>query len=243
MDSKILEVTKLEVRQKAQRDSSSKLFYETYSALNDTLRETYPECKELTMSNSPDLVYMWNEEMEPHTSKVKRQDHSIMIANLKVLNNMKIPQLWIDGKFTNNSKRYIWMYIENLCKFAAGAVDNVNPNVTSKERDIRPPSHIPSNSMPGIQQIYDELPKNMLNKVRDIAERYSADIEDGKTSVSDIKFDVISKELFSQIDPEEMQQMVTSVGSMLQGAMQNGDGEMGELFKMFSKNDKTNEMD
>jgi hypothetical protein len=97
--------------------------------------------------------------------------------------------------------------------------------------------------MPGIQQIYDELPKNMLNKVRDIAERYSADIEDGKTSVSDIKFDVISKELFSQIDPEEMQQMVTSVGSMLQGAMQNGDGEMGELFKMFSKNDKTNEMD
>ena len=226
----VLDTAKAEVRQKALRQSNSKFFSETHAALLQTLKETYPECQDL-VSATPDLVSRWNDEMQPHALKVSSRDKTLMLANVTVLLELNIPQLWIDNKFTATSQTYIWNYLDNLCRFAEAAVEQ---KTTTTERDIRPPVHLTPNA-PGIKQIYDELPPNMLSKVRDIAEKYSNDIEKGESTIEDLKFDAISKELFSQIDPEEMQQMVTSVGAMLQGAMQNGDGEMGELFKMFSR--------
>ena len=225
-----LDTTKAEVRQKALKLSNRKFFLETHEALLDTLRETYPDCQHLS-SATPELVARWHTEMQPHSTKVSTQDKTLMLANVAVLLEMNIPQLWLDNKFTPTSQRYIWGYLENLCRFAAGATDSD----AATEKDIRPPAHLSAATAPVIKQIYDELPPNMLSKVRDIAEKYSTDIENGTSSIEDLKFDDISKDLFSQIDPQEMQQMVTSVGAMLQGAMQNGDGEMGELFKMFSR--------
>jgi len=237
MNTKQLDNTKAEIRQKVKRDSALKLFYETYDALVDTLRDTYPCCKLLPdRTEKEDLVTLWHDEMASHYGEVKTQDKRLMLANVNVLIKLHIPQLWIDGKFSANSQRYIWMYLSNLCKFAA-AVNAPNSDEPDSEtqRDIRPPAHMPPGTLPGIQQIYDELPKNMLNKVREIAEKYSTEIDEGKGSVEDLKFDVISKELFSSIDPQEMHQMVTSVGNMLQGAMGGADGgEIGDLFQMFA---------
>jgi hypothetical protein len=170
--------------------------------------------------------------MSAFATRVTAHDKSLMLANISILLEMQIPQLWLDGKFTATSQHYIWMYLDNLCRFATSSAD--------PRPDISPPTHLPSNAMPGIQKIYDELPKNMLDKVKNIAEKYTADIETGKTSIGDLKFDDISKELFSQIDPEEMQQMITSVGAMLQGG--DGGGGMGDLFKMFSQQN-TEEVD
>jgi hypothetical protein len=225
-----LESTKIEVRQNATRQSNRKFFTETHDALRQTLTETYTSCSPIAPA-TPDLVNRWHAEMQPHASKVATQDKTLMLANVSVLLELNIPQLWLDNQFTPTSQRYVWMYLGNLCRFAAAAVESGQEPTTV---DIRPPAQLPGTT-PGIQQIYDEMPPNMLNKVRNIAEKYSADIENGNSTIEDIKFDDISKELFSQIDPKEMQQMVTSVGAMLQGAMQNGDGDMGELFKMFSR--------
>lgn len=225
-----LEATKNEVRLKSSQQSNCKFFIETHDALRQTLSETYPDCQQLVAA-TPDLVARWHSEMQPHASKVATQDKTLMLANVSVLLDLNIPQLWLDNKFTPTSQRYIWLYLGNLCRYAANGVDVI---LEQTKADIRPPAHLPA-ATPGIQQIYEELPPNMLTKVRNIAEKYSADIENGNSSIEDLKFDEISKELFSQIDPREMQQMVTSVGAMLQGAMQNGDGDMGELFKMFSR--------
>jgi hypothetical protein len=233
-DSKALELTKLEIRDRAKRDSSRKLFNETYDALVQTLQDTYPDCKDIPeRGEEGDYAGNWHLCMSEHYKRVKEQDKTLMLANVPVLLTLKIPQLWIDGQFTKNSERYIWMYIANLSKFSEATEGGKTPKCFPK--DINPPKHISPETMPGMQQIYNELPKEMFEKVKMMAEKYSKNIEDGETAVEDLKFDEISKEIFSQIDPDEMQDMVTSVGSFLQNAMSNGDGEIGDIFKMFGQ--------
>ena len=227
----------MEIRTNQARASARTLFNETYDALVQTLRDTYPTCKELPVrSPDHDMALEWHTCMGQHQKRVATQDKTLMLANVSVLLSLHIPQLWIDGQFTKTSERYIWMYLANLNKFAGACI--VQQEEEKKARpgsvDIKPPSNAPG-PLPGIQQLYNELPQNMFKKVKDLADKYSADIESGAKTVDDIKFDEISKELFSQIDPEEMHQVVTSVSSLLQGVMSGEDGELGDLFKMFTQ--------
>ena len=237
-EERSLAESKRRIRESGKRDSAKRLFYETYDALLNTLRETYTACSKLPDRDpTANLVATWYEEMRTLVPRVKSCDKTLMLGNIRVLMALHIPQLWIEGKFTANSQKYMWIYIENLCNFSTTASESASDITPAVSGDIRAPEHMPPATMPGIKQIYDELPKNMLNKVKDIAEKYSADIESGKTKLEELKFDVISKELFSQIDPNEMHKMVTSIGSMLQGAMQDGGGagDMGDLFRMFAQ--------
>jgi len=234
-----LEQCKTDVREKSRKESAERLFSETYEALLGTLRDTYPECKDLK-DTEEGVSREWFSQFETELSKVRSKDPSLMLGNIPVLTQLQIPQLWVQGKFTDNSKKYMWIYITNLVNFANSAhASGTIPNtpLSSDLKDIQPPANMP---LPGIKQIYDELPKNMLDKVKNVAEKYSQQIEDGETNVESLKFNEISKELFNQIDPAEMQQMVTSVGNMLQGVMGdtgNGGGGMAEMFEAFAKNE------
>lgn len=220
-----LESRKMELRDKSRKESARKSFLETYDALVKTLIDTYKECKEMQLE-SKDMVLIneWLSDFQSHGQKLRDHDQSLMLDNIQSLTKLMIPQLWVQGKFSSNSKKYIWQYLNNLYKFATTFI-GLGKSSTDP-RDIEPPS---TTKIPDIKQIYDELPKNMLEKVKNIADKYSQKIENGETTINSLQFKEISNELFSQINPEEMQEMVSSVGNMLQGII-GQDGSVSDLF-------------
>ena len=231
------ESRKQELRETSRKEAAQRLFAETYEALLTTLRDTYPECKDLSSPESS-ISHQWFTEFQGSVDKVHAKDESLMLVNIPVLTALQIPQLWVQGKFTPTSKTYMWMYLINLMNFATSAHASAMAQSTPTDcKDIDPPASLP---LPGIQKIYDELPKNMMDKVKTIAEKYSQQIEEGEASVDSLQFNEISKELFAQIDPDEMQQMVASVGNMLQGVMGDpgSSAGMSELFKAFANKDR-----
>jgi hypothetical protein len=90
----MLEQTKIEIRENQARASARTLFNETYDALVQTLRDTYPICKEIS-SRSPtgDMALEWYTCMEQHQKRVIAQDKTLMLANVSVLMSLRIPQL------------------------------------------------------------------------------------------------------------------------------------------------------
>ena len=70
-----------------------------------------------------------------------------------------------------------------------------------------------------INAIYQNLPPSILDNVKRVADKYGQKIESGEESIDNIKFDQISKELFSNMNKDELNSLVNEVGGMLQSIM------------------------
>ena len=200
-------------------------FQQTYIAFVDTLVDTYSNIPELnewkqevhTMSAElfHPIAKNWVNELGPIREDLVQQRENIFLNNLPCLVKIYVPQLWVQDKFTSNSKKHVWSYLQVLVQQAFKAFP------TSVKKDIQPPNipNIQDTLPPGIGELYNQLPQSMIDKVRGVADKYSNRVESGETNLEDLKFNEISQELFQSIDPKEMQQVVQSIGGMLQGVM------------------------
>jgi hypothetical protein len=232
-----IEQCKHEIRETSRKESAEKLFLETYEALQTTLRDTYPECKDLQPPDS-NISSTWCSQFQAHGDKVYAKDPSIMLVNIPALIQLQIPQLWVQDKFTANSKHHMWLYLTNLLNFANSAnsdVSAVRREETKDKKDIDPPSNLMHTNM---MNMYDQIPKNVLDKVKHVADKYVQKMDSGDVNIDGMDFAEVSKDLFSQINPQEMQQMVATVGNMLKGVMSEQNGGMADMLQAFSDSQK-----
>lgn len=197
-------------------------FSSTYTALVSTLFETFGDEKlrnlNIKLNNTvkennteflESIIQQWNQEILPVKAKINNRDASIFIDNISVLNDLNLPSLWISNKLSVNSKNYIWMYLSILTLSAEQTnVQNV---------DIKPPalSETPAALSGGIQDIYEKLPPNIMEKVKNIADEFGQKLESGETSITDLNFSELGQKLFSEISPDDMQNMMSNIGNMI----------------------------
>jgi len=224
-------------------------FVSTYRAFVNTLADTYKDNKELavvrqqvTDLKTPEaqiqFLEQWWASISPHVNKIKNQDASLFVGGVQCLLALQLPQLWVSDKLSLNSKKYVWLYLKSLTKNARAFVDSpVGASSGSGLSDIQPPMELPD--IPGIKQIYENMPGGILQKVQSIAERYGQEIESGEKSIENIKFDEISQELFAGLNQEDMKGLVANVGQVLQSLSGGGGGEapggeMPDLSQLFN---------
>ena len=214
-------------------------FRDMYVALVDTLVDIYGNIAELNewkasvhelgLVEIGVIAEEWAQQVVPHQALITCRDPSLFLQNLPCLVKIYVPQLWVQDKFTDNSKRYLWSYLQCLVDSSTGA-PLVSGSAKAKEaKDIRPPVQQPG-SLPGIGDLYKQMPASMIDKVKGVADKYSHQVESGQTKLEDLKFNEISQELFQNINSDEMQQVVQSVGGLLQTMMGSG-GDVGDIGK------------
>ena len=199
--------------------SSSDGFTTAYCALLTTLVETYQDktlakhrqnCQaESVMDAVRDMFW---QDLNQHEALVLSNDEKLFSLDIKSLNRLTINDLWTQNKLSTNSKKYIWGYLADLIRKARPHDAPV---------DIRPLGGIPPNTdmIGSINAIYQNLPPSILDNVKRVADKYGQKIESGEESIDNIKFDQISKELFSNMNKDELNSLVNEVGGMLQSIM------------------------
>jgi hypothetical protein len=201
----------------------SQQFSSTYTALVSTLFETFGDeklrelhekvCKGKNQEFIESVILQWNQDILPVKSKINNRDPSIFIDNISVLNDLNLPSLWISNKLSVNSKNYLWVYLGTLTSTAE--IHNKN----QEKLDIKPPdlgNKNLINGLSGIQEIYENMSPNILDKVKNLADEFGQKIESGETSLSDLNFSDISQKLFADISPDDIQNMMSSVSGLLQ---------------------------
>lgn len=231
-------IKKQQLKHEMAKKKTLQQFRKTYIALVDTLNDIYGssvshlktvtnKVASYTESEWKQIIALFEKQLGINHELVERNDSSVFKKNLPCLMELCIPQLWNENKFTERSQQYIWLYLVALLKDARAYMSTPSPtsNSTESKRDIRPPEGTHAGSE--FKEVYDKLPTTLISKVRGIAEKYSQRIESGEESIESLKFSEISNELFQEIDPNEMKEVIANVGGMLQGM--NGGGGGGGL--------------
>ena len=73
----------------------------------------------------------------------------------------------------------------------------------------------------------------MLHRVKAVADRYETEIESGEKTMESVKFDQIGRELFSNVQPEEFQEMMQNMGQMFQSFGGGGGEGMPDFAALF----------
>lgn len=218
-------------------------FVSTYKAFVNTLADTYKDQKELGEVQKQaqelkaagtqaeiKLVENWRSNILPHVGKIRGEDASLFVCGVKCLLALKLPQLWVSDKLSANSKKYVWLYLKSLTKNAEAFMGGEEGGA-SPPNDIQPPMELPN--IPGIKQIYENMPTGILEKVKSIADRYGEQIDSGEKTIESIKFNEISQELFSDLDPNDMKSLVENVGQVLK-SMTGGAGDNQDFSQLFN---------
>jgi hypothetical protein len=208
-----------------------KAFGETYLALITTLADTYKDkalqsIVQLYVEEKKDFLETGQEfwsDLREHVNKVCQKDERLFSQSIPSLDRLTVTSLWNNRQLSPNSQKYIWMYLSTLIRHAR----DIDPDEQDPV-DIAPPD------MPSIDKIYDNLPKGVLDKVKQVADKYGEKIESGEQSMDDIRFDEISKELFENMSQEDMSGLVSNVGNVLQSLM-GGNAQMEDIFKAMGK--------
>lgn len=212
---------KLDVLKKKKQEAQTvNKFKATYCGLLNTLHSTYPESvtisqhKTLVQSYTDkhwkELMNKWRVTLDSPLSELLRNENSQLFKECAVLfDPLDIHALWDAGKLTENSKKYLWMYLNIL-------LDNTIALKETKTapQDIAPP-FVKGDASKLFQNLCGNIPMNMMQKVQKVAESYGKKLSDTGGSIEDIKFEDVSKELFKQIDASEIQQLVSSVSSLM----------------------------
>jgi hypothetical protein len=213
-------------------------FKAMYQAFLDTLLDIYPDVKELDAwrtscysTDTPGFLRIAEDfRRDLDGALVRSKDPKLFQLNPTSLARLQLPALWTQNRLSPKSKEYVWEYIQNLLNHAeAAAPRDIKPPGTlslpsssssstpsAPPGTPGPPDHLPAPSPDPLETMYSHIPASMLEKVKSVADRYSAQVENGETKLEDLQFQEISKELFNSIDPEEMQQVVQNIGSLLQ---------------------------
>jgi len=176
-------------------------FNDIYHRLQQTLVECYPE--EATDIPKMDMR-QWYMEIGTMKENIDTKNTSIF-STYSGTNRMFsiVSALWMDNKFTPNSKRYIWTYLQLLTRYACS---------TMQPRDIAPP--VPEEKATPVQTTNIQT-NGLMSSVHQIADKYSGQIERGERKLEDLNFQEISQDLFSTMKPEEMQHLLQNMGQMM----------------------------
>lgn len=156
----------------------------------------------------PDIA-LWKSTVNPHTELVNTKNSSLFLENCAALRQLKLGELWLEGRVKAEDSEKIWKKIQTMTTIAA-AYAYKKPEESKNDSAI-----FPGNL--DIGSIYKNLPSGLMQKIHRVAENYSSKIESGEASLQSMNLGDISQELFKSIDKKEMEQMVGSFGSMFQG--------------------------
>jgi hypothetical protein len=142
------------------------------------------------------------------------------------LKHMGVHEIVASPKLTANSRHYLFQYITGLLAHAK-AYD------PSKFTDISPPDAEETKStktpLPDVSEITKMLPKNVLDKVTNLAESY----EKKNSDPSKFDFGSVMKDVMGTLDADDISGMVNSMGGMFNpGAEGNGMPDIGALMSM-----------
>jgi hypothetical protein len=163
--------------------------------------------------------------MHKHLQAIRNQDETVMRLNIGVLQELQIPSLWKQGRFSAVSRKHLWTYLDLLTQSAADF---------HTEKNISPPVPDFTGLLPQLSTIAQSIPEGVQKQVNQVAEKYNTEIEQGKMDASDLPIGEISKDLFSRIDPQDLAQMMESVGSLAKAAFADPKmrGNMSALMNM-----------
>ena len=216
-------------------------FKKTYQTLLETLDKIYGKDylvlgKEVQVVRSDEdwhaLSLRWWQDTQDLESAIVIHDEKVFGAPPECWTNLCIPDIWSKALFSENSKGYIWDYLQKLTGFAK-AIHHItppksttSPGVVSTIPDISPPF----GDMPdGIKKLLGSIPPSLMEKVKTIADDLGTKVQNGEQKIEDLKYDKLGQELFSNMNKQEMNEMVEGIS----GVMQNLD--LGALLQGLNK--------
>lgn len=208
---------------------SHREFSKTYIALVSTLVDTYhnkdlaEHLHEYKQDPRPEIAILFWEEIKPFMAELTAQDPVFFSRGIAAMDRLTLTSLWSQNKLTVNSQAYVWSYLKTLARHARASIEN------GKQKDIAPPpkelgKKDPFEDLVGMEQLkglYDKMPRGLLDKVKDVTDKYGAKIESGEETLDSINFDQISKELMASISSEEMSGLIGNIGSVLGSVMKD----------------------
>ena len=207
-------------------------FWTIYKALLKTLTDTYalkiPALKEYAeICNTIDEVCQnaiklnWQKDLTPFKNNIRNKDSAFLTDNPpSSVSLLFIPQLWLQSLFSENSKNYIWGYLQSLTDSSSEASSSSANNENSIQ-DIVPFLNNGKNSsstsldeeMPqSVKKLFDSIPNSVMTKVKQVAEKYS----ENDQKLDNIRYDQLGQELFNSMNKTEMEDMIKNIGGALQ---------------------------
>lgn len=208
-------------------------FMSNYRALVQALLQQFPDLKgaraqlkKVTeLKDEKVFVSAWWTHMKPHEVHILAEDYGLFLKDVKPLQDLDLPKLWVSDKLSFNSKKYVWQYLAILVRSARVVCEPKRPHT----QDIAPPS------MPkAVDTLLSSIPTNVLAKVQTIADKYGKQVESGDTPMDAKQFQAVSQELFKSLNGDDFKSLVSSIGGQL---MNNSDGnlDLGNIMNMFKQ--------
>jgi len=184
------------------------------------------------------IIQEWATSMNNKQPFIDQQNTALFLQNLPSLKTLYLPDFWMAGYFTENSKTSIWGFLRSLTihtKYIIGSGTATGPSVNPDVGDLLkhlPTSgnpdlgdllkHLPTSGNPDLGDLFKHLPTSMMDKIKDITDKYSNKVENGELKLENLKFNEISQEFFDGVDPDDMAQVVKGVSGMLEGVLAPG---------------------
>ena len=137
-----------------------------------------------------------------------------ILSNIGFLHDLKIPELWIHGKFSSASKEHIWQYLQNLMVY-------VSPEADKRLGDIVTDRPKPFNIDKGklstdMNKILEGIPDGMFTKVQHIADEYGEKMKNGELDLKNLKIEEISQKLMGDLDADEISRMMEMFAPLIE---------------------------
>lgn len=211
----------------ANNDTARNYFLETYLMLVNTLADTYTDIIQIsnyrtrylkmTEEEKTQIVSTYYQEFKD----VIKFDANLFIQSLTSLKQLYIPALWVQDRFSEASKTYLFLYLRNLRDHAITYIKQITPttNIIENPGDICPPTI--NSEFEQFQQLAGINP-NTMARVRQVTDVYEAKLKSGEETMDQIDLGRLSKDIFAHLGENDLQQMMQGMGTMMQNLMQNG---------------------
>ena len=205
-----------------------------YSSFCETLKEVFPKNQVVATAAKHCLGLREDEEMlksfvttwanelggEDTLAKLQERDSSIFLSAPRVLVMLDLPAIWIKDLLAETGKVHAWQYLVNLTGFALRFAGKEGAEGLSKPHSWRASEHknakeTPDNLMEGISGMYKHIPNSVIAKAKKIAEKHQ-DTEGGEVDVGKL-----SQDIFSQLEPAELQETISNMGGLIGNLMSN----------------------
>lgn len=170
-------------------------FIEVYTALVLTLRKTHKVCEDImlpTVETVSPVALELRQDLALYLPNMKSRDASIMLQNIRCLQKLQIPLLWVQNDLTSKSKELIWEYLlrlYNLSDFVTTEVSRLSGK--SGDQEEEDPFDL-KNAPPMLKKMIKAMRPETLDKMRDMA-RKIGDRDPSQVNIGELMGDMMKE--------------------------------------------------
>mgnify|MGYP001464787605 CR=1 FL=1 len=160
----------------------------------EAIRTEYKKWQKSDTQYRQQFIKLWYASFRPHAKLVHTESFAIFGANISVLLRIHIPHLWIAMRFTNTSKKHLWVYLKKLWQYS----QEYSVRRTEQEgKNIAPPTTMNPNEL---LSLCSKLSPNILTKANKIAQNLATKMDGQNEDPSNMDIGQITQQLMA--DPQ-----------------------------------------